>query len=125
MPSFFFRIVPLVAAGSAALLMSGCTPTKSDPVGPEVQALAQCLSEQKVIMFGSATCIHCTNQKRLFGDSFAKITYVECPVEPQRCAQAGVDRYPTWLFPNGRTLVGQQSLSVLAQTADCPYPVTP
>ncbi|MEI7920252.1 MAG: hypothetical protein WCH65_09290 [bacterium] len=38
-------------------------------------------------MYGEVTCQHCQKQKATFGDSFAKITYVECTKEFARCSQ--------------------------------------
>jgi ribosomal protein S27E len=38
-------------------------------------------------MYGQVTCQHCQKQKAMFGDSFQKITYVECTKEAERCGK--------------------------------------
>lgn len=81
---------------------------------------AQCLSDKKVVMYGAIWCSHCQAQKKLFGDSFKSVPYVECPDDPQRCLAAGVDSYPTWVFADGQKLTGEQKLPDLAAKSGCP-----
>jgi hypothetical protein len=66
----------------AAVFFAGCaqqTQTKN------LDTFAQCLTDNGAIMYGSLTCQHCQKQKTTFGDSFKKISYVECTLEPTRC----------------------------------------
>ena len=68
----------------AALFFAGCaqqTQTKN------LDTFAQCLTDNGATMYGSATCPHCQKQKAAFGDSFQKITYVECTKEFARCSK--------------------------------------
>lgn len=88
---------------------------------PEVLALAQCLSDKGITMYGADWCPHCQNEKRAFGNAFALIPYVECPAEPQRCVAAGVNGYPTWIFPDGKKLEGEQGLKGLAEESGCEF----
>ena len=80
---------------------------------------ARCLSEKKVVMYGAEWCAHCQNEKKAFGTSFQYINYVECPKDPDKCLAVGIDSYPTWTFPNGRKLVGEQGLEKLAEESNC------
>jgi len=80
---------------------------------------AQCLSEKGVVMYGADWCPHCQNEKKAFGNSFQYVNYVECPKEPQKCLALGVDGYPTWIFSDGKRLVGEQGLEKLAGESGC------
>jgi hypothetical protein len=90
----------------------------------QYDALAVCLTEKNTKMYGAYWCAHCQNQKKMFGDSFAKITYIECSLpggagQTEECAIAGINGYPTWEFADGSRLEGEVSLEVLAQKSNC------
>lgn len=91
------------------------------PAPPSVNmtTLAQCLKDRGVVMYGAEWCPHCQNQKKLFGESFGLVPYVECPADPNKCVAAGIQGYPTWIFPDGQKLVGEQTLEKLAETSGC------
>ena len=72
-------------------------------------------------MYGAYWCSHCQNEKRAFGDSFRFVPYVECTRETAKCAAAGIEGFPTWIFPDGRKLVGEQGLRRISQESGCPY----
>lgn len=99
--------------------LSGCTVPTNSAGNINPSALAACLSQRKVTMYGAAWCSHCQAQKQMFGTSTSALLYVECPDNPQRCIQAGIESYPTWVLPDGRKLVGEQSLEVLARESGC------
>jgi len=87
-------------------------------------ALAQCLSDKGVKMYGAYWCSHCQNQKEMFGESFSKVDYVECSLpggqgQTDECAAAGISGYPTWEFGDGSRVEGELQLSVLAQKSGC------
>jgi hypothetical protein len=108
-----------------------------DPNAPEEKAdsknpkdistvsLAQCLSAKKAVMYGASWCPHCQQQKQDFGDAFKYITYQECDQasggDPEKCKQAGVEAYPTWLIPGVPKITGTKSLSELATLSGCSY----
>lgn len=98
----------------AAIFFAGCaqqTQTKN------LDTFAQCLTDNWAIMYGSETCPHCQSQKAMFGDSFKKITYVECTVEFERCSK--LKGVPTWEFKDGTQLEGLQQLTALANKTNC------
>lgn len=74
------------------VLMTGCSTTNFDP---QADALAQCLTEKNITMFGTETCTHCQKQKSLFGDSFAKVQYVDCYKDTLLCQTKGIMAFPT------------------------------
>jgi thiol-disulfide isomerase/thioredoxin len=55
--------------------------------------LAQCLSEQGYIKYGTEWCPHCRTQRELFGDDVfrAHVNYVDCDDQAEVCAIAGVE----------------------------------
>jgi len=81
--------------------------------------LAQCLTKQGVVMYGTEWCPHCQDQKRDFGESFRYVTFINCDINQGACDAAGVEGYPTWSFPQGEPLFGEQELTVLAERAGC------
>ncbi|HJZ05456.1 hypothetical protein A2634_04270 [Candidatus Amesbacteria bacterium RIFCSPHIGHO2_01_FULL_48_32] len=83
---------------------------------------AKCLTEEKVTMYGAYWCPHCQNQKKLFGDSFQFVPYVECTAVPKTCTEKGVAGYPTWITQDGTKLEGEQSLEKLSQISGCQLP---
>lgn len=83
---------------------------------------AQCLTDKGVIMYGANWCSHCQNEKKAFGNSFSKVNYVECPKDPKKCLDMGVEGYPTWIFGDGKKLVGEQGVQKLAQESGCALP---
>ncbi len=91
------------------------------PVAPEVVALSQCLKEKGAVMYGTYWCSHCKEQKRMFGDAFKNISYVECTEKEKECTVAGIEGYPTWVFADGSKLPGVQEFKVLADKAGCPF----
>jgi len=84
------------------------------------EAFAQCLNEKKVVMYGEDSCPVCQKQKKLFGDFFKLVPYVECKQDPQACVAAGVQHLPTWVFPNGDRLEGKLSVEKLSAETGCP-----
>jgi len=97
---------------------------KSGP-GP-VDGLAQCLTEKGVMMYGAYWCPHCQTQKKAFGNSWQYVKYVECSLpggrgQTQECTDAGIQSYPTWVFPGGQRLGGEQSFAALAEKAGCAF----
>ncbi len=102
--------------------ITGC----SDNISKQAKEnLASCLSEKGVVMFGAFWCSHCQQQKKLFGDAWDKISYVECSLpdgksQTEVCKQAGIESYPTWEFAPGDRVAGQLSLEALSAKTNCP-----
>ena len=81
-------------------------------------AVAQCLTAQGAVMYGTEWCSHCQAQKSMFGDAFKNIVFVDCDLNKDKCDQEGVASYPTWKI-RGQTVTGTQEVATLAQMAGC------
>ncbi len=75
---------------------------------------AKYLTEQEVVMYGTEWCSHCKAQKKLFGNSFQYINYVDCDKNSEQCKNAGISGYPTWKI-NNQNYPGVQTLERLAE----------
>ena len=82
-------------------------------------ALAQCLTQANVIMYGTDWCRFCQTQKQLFGRSFQYINYINCDLNADACELADVASFPTWTFSAGPKSAGVQELEVLAARTGC------
>lgn len=88
--------------------------------------LARCLNDKGIKMYGAWWCPHCKNQKDMFGKSFKYINYVECAVPDSRqgqtreCQDAGIEGYPTWVFPDGRIVQGEVKPEKFSDITNCP-----
>jgi hypothetical protein len=115
-------IIGIIVLGLVvAIFVRNMPKSGGEPASGATVALAQCLAEKGVTMYGAAWCPHCQQQKKEFGDAFKTVPYVECPDSPQICLDKKVESYPTWIFPDGTRLVGEQSLQAIAQKAQCSY----
>ncbi len=97
------------------LLLTGCQKTTQSDVN--AGELAKCLWEKWVKMYGTATCSHCITQKKIFGDDFKYINYVDCGVTPEQCQE--LNWTPTREFSNGDRLEWLQELKILKEKSGC------
>ena len=115
------------SAGSAVLVLalhlifySGLGSSKATEEIPQLQALAEHLTNAGAKFYGAFWCPHCEDQKAMFGASVHRLPYIECSPGGRRapqasvCNAAGIRSYPTW-FINGRRYEGAHSLKRLAQ----------
>lgn len=91
----------------------------------EYDDFAQCLTNTGVVKYGSDLCSHCINQKALFGSSFQYVNYVECNEQPEKCQDADITGYPTWVYPDAdgsekSRVSGVQTLMQLSEESGCP-----
>ncbi len=92
-----------------------------------MDAFAQCLGTKGAKMYGAYWCPHCADQKELFGSSFQYAPYVECGIKGSRnqaqvCIDAGVKRFPTWVFADGARVEGEHTIEFLGEATGCPLP---
>ncbi len=106
---------------SVIFLIASCSPQQDNV---NLDKFAQCLSEKGVAMYGAFWCGHCNNQKKMFGDSWKSIVYVECSTsdgesQTEACKAENIRGYPTWKFADGKTLEGEVSFQQLSRYSGC------
>lgn len=94
------------------------------PAAASIDAFARCLTQAGARFYGTSWCPHCAAQRRMFGNAFADVDYVECSVKGTRevteeCQEAGVTSFPTWEFKDGSRAQGRLTLQQLAQRTGC------
>ncbi len=85
--------------------------------------LAQCLTKKKVFLYGTFWAPTVQTQKAMFGAASSSLPYVECSTADAHqtpiCLQKKITSYPTWEFPGGKMVVGQQTLDGLSVQSGC------
>ena len=79
----------------------------------DANELANALTADGWVIYGTDQCGWCTKQKEEFGDAFENITYINCMNERQKCSDAGVQGIPCWGSPNGTLHTGYRNLTGL------------
>lgn len=79
--------------------------------------LATCIKDKGVKFYGAFWCPHCQAQKKRFGVSAKKLSYVECSQPSGQglteiCAEKKIEGYPTWVFPEGVTVTSAKAPTV-------------
>jgi len=125
-PKTGLRLKVIVVAAILLLLGGGYYIGRRRHVS-KLDAFAQCLGTKQAKMYGAYWCPHCAEQKELFGSSFDYAPYVECGIKGSRatqqvCLDAGVKRYPTWVFADGTRVEGKQELQFLSEKSGCTLP---
>jgi thiol-disulfide isomerase/thioredoxin len=119
-----FKMNKTLVAGllvSCAVLVAGCTSKSSD--NPELVSFAQCVTDAGAVFYGTEWCPHCKNQKALFGvAAMEKIKFIDCDQQKALCDSANVTGYPTWVFRDGSSIAGTQSLEAIAAKTNCTLP---
>jgi uncharacterized membrane protein len=70
--------------------------------GENYDELAQCISDNGVLMYGSFRCGVCAKTRAMFDDSFQYITEIECHpqgenAQTELCLEKGIEGTPTWI----------------------------
>lgn len=106
-----FLGVGALGLGVAAAMFLYSSDILSQRGDPRLHGLAQHLTDTGAVFYGAHWCPSCREQKHLFSGAADKLPYVECAQGgpnsgmSNRCVQAGVSGYPTWVI-NGRPVVG-------------------
>ncbi len=92
-----------------------------------LDAFAKCLTAKQAKMYGAFWCPHCEEQKEKFGSSFQYAPYVECGIKGSKgiepvCTEAGIKRFPTWIFADGTRVEGEHELEFLGEQTGCSLP---
>jgi hypothetical protein len=92
-----------------------------------LDAFAKCLTTKQAKMYGAYWCPHCEEQKEKFGSSFQYAPYIECGIKGSKgieavCNEAGIKRFPTWIFADGTRVEGEHELDFLSEATGCSLP---
>ena len=95
--------------------------------GSSIGNFAKCLTEKGAVMYGTFWCPHCAKTKKMFGESFNFIKYVECDPRGDNeqsllCINNEIDKYDTWEFADGSRLISEQTFAQLSEKTGCPIP---
>ena len=106
------------------IIMGGILFFVGKSAGGDYDEFAQCLTDNGAKMYGAYWCPHCAEQKKIFGNSWKHVDYVECSLPnragtTQICIEENIQSYPTWEFSDGTKVSGFQSLQTLAQKTGC------
>lgn len=87
-------------------------------------AFAKCLASKNAKMYGLYWCPHCLDQKKMFGESFEYVPYVECAIKGSHemapeCKAAHAAHFPSWQFNGGPLQEGVESLDDLGARTGC------
>ena len=97
---------PLEAAGmEKPRLNAGQPPAIVDDSSPRALKLGRALRRNKGVMYGAYWCGFCNRERQELGkQAMSMVEYVECDprgegADPDRCSDAGVSAFPTWVQP--------------------------
>jgi hypothetical protein len=88
--------------------------------GKAEMAFAEYLAAKDIKFYGAYWCIHCQEQKTLFGAAAAaKLLYIECDrngenSQRQLCKDLNIQYFPTWVI-DGKYYTGSKELKELAK----------
>jgi hypothetical protein len=86
---------------------------------PSLESFARCLQTQQVRMYGTDTCQMCNVQKKLFGESWSFVDYVDCQQQPALCSAGAIVAYPTWArLKNGAIVVRHEGVMTTKELAE-------
>lgn len=117
-------IILAVVAILVFAMKSGPSYSKED-----IDSFAKCITEKGAVMYGAFWCPHCSKVKKMFGESFRHIDYVECDPRGDNeqsllCIEKEIESYATFEFnddPSTR-LIGEPTFEELAAATGCVAP---
>ncbi|MFZ0762209.1 MAG: hypothetical protein WAM69_19845 [Candidatus Sulfotelmatobacter sp.] len=88
---------------------------------------AKCLASKQTKMYGLYWCPHCAEQKKMFGQAFRYVPYVECAIKGSHelapeCQAAGLKLFPSWQFGANAPVARVFPLQELSDKTGCRLP---
>lgn len=77
----------------------------------------KCIAE-KTKIYSSLTCSACKKQKEILGDYYSLLDDTDCFYETQKCIDANIPGYPTWII-NGQQNPGVKTIAQLKELTGC------
>ncbi len=110
-------IIVLIAGAVCFLIWKQISVSQASP---GLNAFAKCLADKGAVMYGTQSCSWCQKQEAGFKSAWQYINYTDCFKEPNKCVAEKIEGTPTWIFPDGKRLVGYQPLENLSKESGCP-----
>ena len=87
------------------------------------EQLDRCLYEKQAVMYGAPSCGFCQQQKRVLGESFDMVKFLDCAQDKGLCDARSVEQYPTWVWDRDGVEVkrhaGVLSIEKLSEFYEC------
>lgn len=117
----------LLTSGGIVLLLFGAYYAGWYYKNHKYDSFAKCLAARQAKMYGLYWCPHCLEQKKMFGESFHYVPYVECAIKgtnelAPECKVAGAKLFPSWQFGMDPPKEGVLSLEELSDKTGCSLP---
>lgn len=101
------------------------------PEDPRID-FAQCLVDKKATLYSIDYCPYCEDQEKLFGEKAWKIlqpNVIDCGYllgvlngeQAQICNDRKIFSYPTWVFGDGKKVMGYLDFEQLEYCSGCEY----
>ena len=126
----FSAIQSVVPEGEGSIVAEG-------EAAQDLVAFAKALAASGTRYYGAAWCPHCTTTKELFQDGadflpFIEVTNLDSPVTLNAVGNGTdtvlnpsgvpINSFPTWEFPDGTRLQGEQTLATISQRSGVAIP---
>jgi thiol-disulfide isomerase/thioredoxin len=91
----------------------------------DLAELARCIAGSGAVFYGAHWCPICKMQKEYFDGYAHLLPYVECYDGPKangmnaRCKKVGIEKFPTWVLPDGSVKSGALQPRSLAADTGC------
>lgn len=82
--------------------------------GIDARELADELTDDGWVLYGTDQCPWCVRQREEFVDAFGNLTYINCMENRSACIDAGIEGIPCWASPNGTLHPGYHNLTRLS-----------
>ncbi len=126
-PALMWGGIAIVVIVVLILLIVLFTSSGPDYTQESVDAFAKCITDSGATMYGAFWCPHCAKTKKMFGNSFQYIDYVECDPrgdnqQAELCLEKDILDYDTWEFADGSRIVSEPTFEELSQKTGCAMP---
>ena len=120
--SLIFGLIILFVILSTCLILSVKNPginknSTNNSNNDSQEEIMKCIAE-KSVLYVSATCGHCANQKKILEDYIDKFNMVDCSTETEKCIENNIQAVPTWLI-NNEKYTGVHSVQQLKKLTGC------
>jgi len=85
---------------------------------PNIDGEVMACIASKSQMYGSATCPHCTEQKKILGSYVSLFNVTDCYIDIGKCTKEKIEYFPTWII-GGQKYVGVKSIEELKTITNC------